>query len=90
MRFCLLIFLPMAAAVAAYPLARKNARAGNVFVIAVTALVLALALSVLVWPAEALTLPGLCGTGLRQPAQYTCRGRGRDVDVYGSGLTGVF
>ena len=64
MRFCLLIFLPMAAAVAAYPLARKNARAGNVFVIAVTALVLALALSVLVWPAEALTLPGLCGTGL--------------------------
>lgn len=68
MRLCLLVFLPIAAAVGAYPLARKNARAGNAFVLGVTVLELALMLCVLVRPAGALALPGLYGMGL----SFTC------------------
>ena len=63
MIYLLLIFLPIAAALAAYPVARRSERAGNDLVIVVTAVELSLSVSLAGAP-ETLTLPGLCGLGL--------------------------
>ncbi|MCM1150106.1 MAG: sodium:proton antiporter [Butyricicoccus sp.] len=73
MIYLLLVFLPIAAALAAYPIARRSERAGSAFVISIAALVLALTLSLAGAP-ETLTLPGLCGLGLS-----FCRGNLRTV-----------
>lgn len=73
MIYLLLIFLPIAAALAVYPIARRSEKAGSAFVITVTAVVLALTLSLSAAP-ETFSLPGLCGLGLS-----FCRGSLRSV-----------
>ena len=60
----LLVFLPMLAAAAVYPLDRRNARGVNALLFGATGLELLLALSLLLVPAF-VEAPGICGTGLR-------------------------
>ncbi len=60
----LLVFLPMLAAAAVYPLGRRNDHGVNVLLIAAAGLELLLALSLLLVPAFA-EAPDVCGTGLR-------------------------
>ena len=64
MIFCLLVFLPIAAAVAAYPASRKNVRAGNAVVIAAASAELTLSVCLLAVRPQTFALPGLCGLGL--------------------------
>ena len=59
----LLVFLPMLAAAAAYPLGQREGRGINALLYAVSGLELLLALSLLFVPAAA-EAPGICGTGL--------------------------
>jgi len=60
----IMVFLPIAAALAAYPITRKSEKAGNVLIIAVTAAVLAMALSLLGSTLTGSVMPGFCGSGL--------------------------
>ncbi|MCR5575423.1 MAG: complex I subunit 5 family protein [Oscillospiraceae bacterium] len=59
----LLVFLPMLAAAAAYPLGQREGRGINALLCAASGLELLLALSLLFIPAAA-EAPGICGTGL--------------------------
>lgn len=59
----LMVFLPIVAALAAYPITRKSEKAGNALIIAVTAAVLAMALSLLSGHGHA-QIAGFCGSGL--------------------------
>ena len=60
----LMVFLPILAAFAAYPITRKSEKAGNGLIIAVTLAVLAMALSLLGAEHTVAELPGFCGSGL--------------------------
>ena len=59
----LLVFLPMLAAAAAYPLGQREGRGVNALLYAASGVELLLALSLLFVPAAA-EAPGICGTGL--------------------------
>ena len=59
----LMVFLPIVAALAAYPVTRRSEKAGNVLIIAVTAAVLAMALSLVGGHGHA-NIAGFCGSGL--------------------------
>ena len=59
----LMVFLPIVAALAAYPITRKSEKAGNALIIAVTAAVLAMALSLIGGHGHA-HVAGFCGSGL--------------------------
>ena len=60
----LLVFLPMLAAAAVYPLDRRETRGINALLLAAAGLELLLSLGLLFVPA-AVEAPGICGTGLR-------------------------
>ena len=64
MIFFLMVLLPIAAALAVYPLCRKNEKLGNAWIITVTAAVLAMALFLFFVPEDSIYVSGLCGLGL--------------------------
>ena len=59
----LMVFLPIVAALAAYPITRKSEKAGNALIIAVTLAVMAMALSLIGGHGHA-AIAGFCGSGL--------------------------
>lgn len=61
MIFFLMVLLPIAAALAVYPLCRKNEKLGNAWIITVTATVLAMALFLFFFPEDSIYVSGLCG-----------------------------
>ena len=59
----LMVFLPIVAALAAYPITRKSEKAGNALIIAVTLAIMAMALSLIGGHGHA-EVAGFCGSGL--------------------------
>lgn len=64
MIFFLMVFLPMAAALLAYPISRKNEKRGNAWIIIVTAAVFAMALCLFFTPEDSFYISKLCCLGL--------------------------
>ena len=60
----LMVFLPIVAALAAYPITRKSEKAGNALIIAVTLAIMAMALSLIGGHGHA-EVAGFCGSGLK-------------------------
>ena len=65
MMLILLVFLPILAALAAFPIWKRSEKAANALLLAVTGVVFALALSLLFSGAQSAELPGFVGQGLR-------------------------
>ncbi len=59
-----MVFLPILAALAAYPITRRSEKAGSALIIGVTLAVFAMALSLLGSTLTGSALPGFCGSGL--------------------------
>jgi hypothetical protein len=59
-----MVFLPIVAALAAYPITRKSEKAGNALIIGVTLAIFVMALSLLKSTLTGSQLPGFCGSGL--------------------------
>lgn len=59
-----MVFLPIAAALVTFPVCRRSAKAGNALIIAVTALIFVLALSLLFGGDKAGGAAGFCGMGI--------------------------
>ena len=64
MRLLILVFLPIVAAMAAFPVYRKRVRSGNALVIGIAAAEFVLALSLLLNVPAGYEIPGFCGLGL--------------------------
>ena len=60
----IMVFLPILAALAAYPITRKSEKAGSALIIAITLAVFAMAASLLKMSLTGAALPGFCGSGL--------------------------
>ena len=60
----IMVFLPILAALAAYPITRRSEKAGNALIISVTLAVFAMAMSLLGSTLTGAELPGFCGSGL--------------------------
>lgn len=64
MMYLLVVFLPIAAAIAVFPIYRKSVRLGCTLVIAVAAAEFAMALSLLYTSPADCVIPGFCGLGI--------------------------